>query len=336
MDWHGKVVVVSGASAGVGRAAARAFGEAGASVGLIARGEDGLEAAAKEIESTGGHALAVSTDVADSAAVDDAAAAVEERLGPIDVWVNVAMASVFARFWEIAPEEFQRVTDVTYLGYVHGTHAALRRMRARDHGTIVQVGSALAYRAIPLQSAYCGAKHAIVGFTSSLRTELMAEHSSVRVTMVHLPAVNTPQFGWVLSRLPRRPQPVAPIFQPEVPARMILHAAAHPERREYWVAWSTARAILGNRVVPGLLDRYLARKGIDAQQTNERDPHDRPVNLWSPVAGDHGAHGAFDQRALRASRAAWICRHRRLALCAGGLSVSALTAAATSSRRDHR
>jgi NAD(P)-dependent dehydrogenase (short-subunit alcohol dehydrogenase family) len=336
MDWTGKVVVVTGASAGVGRATVRRFARLGASIALVARGGDGLDAAAKDVESLGGRALVVPADVADFDAVDGAASSVEEHFGPIDVWVNNAMTSVFAPFWEIEPEEYHRVTDVTYHGYVHGTYAALQRMRPRDRGAIVQVGSALAYRSIPLQSAYCGAKHAMVGMTESLRTELMHESSNVAVTMVHLPALDTPQFGWVLSRLGRRAQPVPPIFDPDVAARMIVHAAEHPRRREYWVGWPTARVILAQRVAPGLLDRYLARHGFDAQQTEEPDAHDRPANLWTPVRGDHGAHGEFGARAKPHSAASWVSRHRHAVAGALGASAAALLAAPHLIRRNPR
>ncbi len=246
-----QVVVVTGASAGVGRATAKTFGARGAKVALLARGETGLAGAAREIREAGGQALPIPVDVADADQVEAAAARVEDELGPIDVWVNVAFTSVFAPFHQIRPEEFRRVTEVAYLGYVYGTMAALRRMRPRDEGTIVQVGSALAYRGIPLQSAYCGAKHAIQGFNESLRCELLHERSNVHVTMVQLPAVNTPQFTWVLSRLPRRAQPVPPIYQPEVAARGIVYAADHPRRREYWVGGSTVGTLVANAVMPG-------------------------------------------------------------------------------------
>jgi NAD(P)-dependent dehydrogenase (short-subunit alcohol dehydrogenase family) len=266
----------------------------------VARGDSGLEGASSEVELRGGRALAVPADVADYDQVKSAAERVEAAFGPIDVWVNVAFTSVFAPFWEITPEEFARVTEVSYLGYVHGTHAALERMRPRNHGTIVQVGSALSERSIPLQSAYCGAKHAVNGFTSSVRCELMHEKSRVRITVVQMPAVNTPQFSWVLSRLPNKPQPVPPIYQPEVAARAVLHAADHPDRKQYWAGGSTAATLLANRIAPPLLDRYLARKGFSSQQTDERADPDRPANLWEPLDGreqeDFGAHGEFDQR----------------------------------------
>src|SRR4051794_36942101 len=263
------VVVITGGSAGVGRAAVREFARHGYDVAILARANEGLEVAAKEVEQAGGRALAVPTDVAEAAAVEHAAQQVERELGPIDVWVNVAMASVFAPFWEVTPEEFERATRVTYLGFVWGSAAAVRRMRRRGHGVLVQVGSALAYRGIPAQAAYCGAKHAIVGMTESLRAELLADSPSVKVTMVHLPAMNTPQFGWVLNKLSHHPQPVPPIYQPEVAARTIVWAAEHP-RRAYWVGASTAGTILGNRLIPGLLDHYLARTGFGSQQTDQQ------------------------------------------------------------------
>jgi NAD(P)-dependent dehydrogenase (short-subunit alcohol dehydrogenase family) len=309
-----QTVVVTGASGGVGRAVACAFAARGAAVGLIARGETGLERAAEQVLDSGGRALALPLDVADPDAVDGAAALVEDELGPIDVWVNVAFSSVFAPFIETKAEEFRRATEVSYLGYVYGTQAALRRMLPRDAGTIVQVGSALAYRGIPLQSAYCGAKHAIQGFTESLRCELLHEKSGVRVTMVQLPAVNTPQFSWVLSRLPRRPQPVPPIYQPELAARAILRAADRPQRREYWVGTSTMLTLLANAVAPGLLDRYLARTGYDSQQTGERQRDGEPANLWSPAdsESDFGAHGEFDDEAHERDPQLWASQHHRL------------------------
>lgn len=310
-----EVVVVTGASAGLGRAIAREFARHGASVGLLARGVDGLEAAAREVEALGGRAFVVPTDVAHDDEVERAAAAIEEALGPIDVWVNNAMASVFSPIMEMKAEEFRRVTDVTYLGTVYGTIAALRRMRPRDRGTIVQVGSALAFRSIPLQSAYCAAKHAITGFTESLRTELRHDRSSVHVTEVHMPALNTPQFDWVKSRLPRQAQPVPPIFQPELAARAV-HWAAHQRRRQLWVGGSTVKAIIGERLIPGWLDRYLATFGYAGQQTEQPASPERPSNLWAPLKGDRGAHGRFDARARDYSLALAISMHRGLAATA--------------------
>jgi NAD(P)-dependent dehydrogenase (short-subunit alcohol dehydrogenase family) len=319
----GRVVVVTGASAGIGRAVACAFGARGDRVGLLARGETGLDGAAADVERAGGQALAVPTDVADHGQVEVAAEQVEQTLGPIDIWVNVAFTSVFAPFTQIRPEEFKRVTEVSYLGYVYGTRAALDRMLARDHGTIVQVGSTLAYRGIPLQAAYCGAKHAIQGFTEAVRCELLHQHSRVRITMVQLPAVNTPQFDWVLNRLPNRPRPVAPVYQPEVAARAVVHAADHPRRREYWVGGSTVGTLVANKLAPGLLDRYLARTAYEAQQTDQPTDPGRPVNLWEPVDGrggrDVGAHGAFDDEAANRSLQAWVGRRPGLAAAAGGL-----------------
>src|ERR1700678_4333243 len=277
-----ETVVITGASAGIGRATAELFGKRGANVVLLARGVDGLREAAKAVEAAGGRALEISTDVADFEAVDAAAAMAETSFGPIDIRVNVAFTSVFAPFWKIKPEEFRRVTEVSYLGYVHGTMAALARMRPRNRGTIVQVGSALGYRAIPLQSAYCGAKHAINGFTESVRCELLHEGSKVRITVVQMPAVNTPQFSWVLSRLPRHPQPVPPIYQPEVAAQGDVFAADHPDRKEHWVGASTVGKIVAQKYAAPVLDRYLARTGFDSQQTDERAVPGRPNNLWQP------------------------------------------------------
>jgi NAD(P)-dependent dehydrogenase (short-subunit alcohol dehydrogenase family) len=299
-DKRSKTVVITGASAGVGRAAARRFAAEGYDVALIARGLDGLNAAAKEIEQLGSRALVLPCDVADAKAIDDAARRTEEELGPIDIWVNNAMASVFSPIKEMTADEFRRVTDVTYLGYVHGTLSALHRMLPRDRGTIVQVGSALAYRSIPLQSAYCAAKHAILGFTESLRCELLHDGSRVHVTEVHLPALNTPQFGWVKSRLPNKAQPVPPIFQPEVAADAI-YFAAHHRRREMWVGRPTTQAIVADKIAPGLLDHYLAEVGYSSQQMDQPEDPERPNNLWEPVdaegLGDYGAHGTFDDRA---------------------------------------
>jgi short-subunit dehydrogenase len=329
----GEVVVITGASAGVGRAVAREFGRHRARVGLIARGRDGLAAAQREIEAAGGEALTFSIDVADADAVAHAADSVVERFGTIDVWVNNAMTSVFSPFAEMSPAEFRRVTEVTYLGSVYGTMAALRHMRPRDHGTIVQVGSALAFRSIPLQAAYCGAKHGLVGFIDSLRCELIHERSRVHVTMVQLPAMNTPQFGWVKSRLPHKAQPVPPIYEPEVAARAI-YAAAHKRRRTIEVGFSTVEAIVANKVIPGLLDLYLGRTGYAAQQTDELRPDDQPVNLWEPVPGDWGAHGAFADRARAHSLQAWFTLRRTpLRLLAAATVLAGLTTWATRRKR---
>jgi NAD(P)-dependent dehydrogenase (short-subunit alcohol dehydrogenase family) len=336
-----RVVVVTGASGGIGRATARAFGARGDAVALLARGDEGLEGAARDVEAAGGRALVVPVDVAVADEVERAAATVEEQLGPIDTWVNVAFSSVFAPFWEISPEEFARTTEVTYLGYVYGTKAALDRMLPRDRGAIVQVGSALAYRGIPLQSAYCAGKHAIQGFTESLRAELLHDRSNVHVTMVQLPAVNTPQFDWVLSRLPRRPQPVAPIYQPEVAARAILYAGDHPQRREYWVGASTVGTLIGDKFAGGLLDRYLGRTGVDSQQAEQPQPADAPANLWEPADGpdghDHGTHGRFDDRASARSPQVWASRHHGLlgAAAAGLVAVGAAAGGAAALLRRH-
>jgi NAD(P)-dependent dehydrogenase (short-subunit alcohol dehydrogenase family) len=318
-----EVVVITGASAGVGRAAVREFARRGAHVGLIARGRDGLEAARREVEEMGGRALVLPLDVADHEAVERAAETVERELGPIDVWVNNAMLSVFSPVEEMRPEEYKRVTEVTYLGVVYGTLSALKRMLPRDRGCVVQVGSALAYRGIPLQSAYCGAKHAVQGFMDSLYAELLHDESNVRVTMVQMPALNTPQFSWVKSRLPREPQPVPPIFQPEVAARAI-YWAAHNERRELYVGWPTVKAIVGDKLAPGFADWYLAETGYDAQQTEEPVAPARRDNLWEPLPGDHGAHGTFDARASDTSAQLWATTHRTLfALAGAGLLLGA-------------
>jgi NAD(P)-dependent dehydrogenase (short-subunit alcohol dehydrogenase family) len=326
-----EVVVVTGASAGVGRAIVRRFAADGARIALLARGRDGLEAARREVEAAGGQALVFPTDVADAAQVEAAAAAAEERFGPIDIWINNAMASVFSPVHKMEPEEYRRVTEVTYLGSVYGIMAALRRMRPRDAGCIVQVGSALAYRGIPLQSAYCAAKHAVQGFLDSLACELIHDGSAVHVTHVHLPAVNTPQFGWVKSRLPNKAQPVPPIFTPELMAEAI-HWAAHQRRREVWVGMPVVKAILGNRMAPGLLDQYLASVGYEGQQTDEPEDPNRPHNLWEPVPGDHGAAGRFGDRASGWSGQLWATRHRGLLAC-GLLAAAGTALAALAGRR---
>lgn len=319
-----KIAVVTGASAGVGRAAARAFAAKGYDVALIARGVDGLRGAMAEVAALGRRALALPLDVADADAVGRAADHIERELGPVDVWVNNAMTSVFSRFVDMRLDEFKRVTEVTYLGFVYGTYAALRQMIPRNRGVIVQVGSALAYRGIPLQSAYCGAKHAIQGFTESVRCELMHDGIDVRLTMVQMPALNTPQFGWVKSRLPRKAQPVPPIYQPEVAASAIVWAAEH-RRRQLFVGRSTEIAIHGNKFFAALGDRYLAKRGVASQQYDGRDDPNRPNNLWRPVAGDHGAHGDFDARATDRSLQLWLTEHRgwlaAAAIATGGVAL---------------
>ena len=320
-----QVVVITGASGGIGRASAVAFAARGGVVALLARGEKGLAGAAAEVERAGARALIVPTDVADDEQVSAAAARVEEEAGPIDVWVNSAFTSVFAPFDKITPAEFRRVTEVAYLGYVYATMAALRHMKPRDRGVIVQVGSALAYRGIPLQSAYCGAKHAIQGFHEALRCELLHDKSGIRVTMVQMPAVNTPQFSWVLSRLPRHAQPVPPIYQPEFAARAILFAADHPKRREYWVGSSTVGTLAANALAPGLLDRYLARTGFKSQQTERSQDPDAPVNLWEPADGrdghDFGARGDFDDTSHERDPQLWASHHHGV-LAAGAASLA--------------
>jgi NAD(P)-dependent dehydrogenase (short-subunit alcohol dehydrogenase family) len=303
--------VITGASAGVGRAAAQAFAREGARIALIARGRAGLEGARRDVEKLGGEAIVLPLDVADAKAVEKAAAKIEKELGPIDVWVNNAMASVFSPIKEMSADEFKRVTEVTYLGYVYGTLAALKRMLPRNRGLIIQVGSALAYRGIPLQSAYCAAKHAIQGFVDSLRCELLHDKTRVQVCMIDLPAMNTPQFGWVKSRLPRKAQPVPPIYQPDIAAEAIVYASHNP-RREFFVGMPTVGAITLNKIVPGALDRYLAHFGYNSQQYDGREDRHRPDNLWEPVdeEKDFGAHGKFDARATSHSPQLWTSMHR--------------------------
>ena len=320
------VVVVTGASGGIGRACARAFAERGAAVALIARGEKGLQSAAEDVRLRGGTPFVVPTDVSDADAVEAAVERIETELGPIDIWVNAAFSSVFSPFKEMTTDEFRRATEVSYLGFVHCTSSVLQRMLERDRGTIVQVGSALAYRAIPLQAAYCGAKHGIRGFTDSLRVELLHDKSKVHVTMVQMPGVNTPQFRWLRSRMPHQAQPVPPIYQPEIAAQAVVYAADHPRQREYWVGASTVLTILGNKVAPGVLDRYLARTGFTSQQTDEPRPADAPVNLWEPADGtaghDFGAHGAFDDRAKSRAPQLWLA-HNKYRIAGVGIAMAA-------------
>ena len=323
------VVVITGGSAGVGRATARAFAHKGFHVAVLARGQERLDAVRSEVEGAGVRGLALPVDVADADAVEAAASKIEDDLGPIDVWVNNAMTSVFSPVAELGADEVRRVAEVNYLGSVNGILAALSRMQPRNRGTIVQVGSALSYRAIPLQAAYCGSKHAIRGFVDSLRCELLHDKSGVRLTHVHLPALNTPQFGWVRCRLPFHPQPVPPIYQPEVAARAIVWAADHP-RREYWVGAPTPATILANAVAPGLLDRYLARTNFEAQQTDMPVDPDRADNLEGPVPGSQAAHGIFDAEAKDRSLQSRLSRHRRLV--AGAVSGAALLALAARRR----
>jgi NAD(P)-dependent dehydrogenase (short-subunit alcohol dehydrogenase family) len=312
----GPVVMVTGASAGIGRATVRELARRGASLGLLARGRDGLEAARREAEELGGRGLVLIADVADADAVERAATELEETFGALDGWINNAMVSVFSPIRDMTAAEYRRVTEVTYLGVVHGTLAALRRMAPRDHGVIVQVSSALAYRAIPIQSAYCAAKHAVLGFTDSLRCELLHDDSAVRVTMVHLPAVNTPQFDWVRNRLSGRPAPPDPLYQPEVAARGIVHALEHP-RRDVYIGDTTLKALYAQRFIPGVADRYLANTAWEGQM-DATDPDDpgRADNLHAPLPGDHGAHGRFDDRAVDWSLQAWSATHRPALLTA--------------------
>ena len=318
-----EVVVVTGGSAGVGRATARRFAGDGAAIGLIARDRDRLDDAVRELERSGARALAVEADVADPEAVEAAAERFERELGPIDVWINSAMTTVYSRVRDLEPDELRRVTEVTYLGFAWGTMAALRRMLPRDRGTIAFVGSALAYRGIPLQAAYCAAKHAIEGFFESLRTELLHDGSGVHVTMVQLPALNTPQFDWARTKLPRRPQPVPPIFQPEVAADAV-HWAVRRRRRELYAGWPTVQAIVGNKVAPEVVDLYLAKTGFDAQQTDEPVEPDRLDNLFEPVPGRFGAHGRFDDRARARSGQLALAKRRDLIAFAAGAAAAAL------------
>jgi NAD(P)-dependent dehydrogenase (short-subunit alcohol dehydrogenase family) len=318
---HPETVVITGGTAGIGRATAREFARHGCNVAILARGKEGLEATKRDIEDLGGRALAISTDVADWQAVEAAADRIESELGPIDIWVNNAFAGIFSRFMDVTPEEYERVTRVTYLGQVNGTRAALKRMLPRNRGKIVLVGSALAYRGIPLQSAYCGAKHALQGFIDSLRCELLHDKTNVTITMVQMPGVNTPQFDWIRAKLPGQPRPVGKVYQPEVAARAI-YAAAHDTRKEMLVGLPTVEAVWGNKVASSLLDEYLARTGFDSQQRPERVSPSRKDNLFEPVAGDHGAHGSFDSEAVDSSTELWITEHKKQ------LGIAALGAAA--------
>lgn len=308
-----KIVAVTGASAGVGRAAALAFARLGADVALLARDEEALSRVADDARKFGVRALSIAVDVSTAEAVEAAAERIESELGPIDVWVNNAMVTMFSPVARMTPAEFARVTEVTYLGYVWGTMAALARMTRRDKGVIVQVGSALAYRAIPLQSAYCGAKHAIRGFTDALRCELMHDKSGVRVTMVQMPALNTPQFDWAPSRMPGAPRPVSPVYEPEVAARAIVWAATHP-RRELHVGLSSIKAIVANKIAPGYLDRYLAKRAFRAQQRRSPTDPSHPVDLWQPVAGAHRLRGSFSKEAKSTCATLWLDTHRGAAL----------------------
>ena len=317
-----RVVVITGAGAGVGRAAAEEFARQGCDVALLSRDKDRLERAAEELRRHGVRALAIPTDVADAHAVEQAATQTEEQLGPIDIWVNVAMATVFAPVSKLTPEEFERGTRVTYLGQVHGTMSALSRMRTRNAGTIVNVGSALGYRSVPLQSIYCGAKFAIRGFTDALRSEIIHDGLAVHLTMVDLPAVNTPQFDWAINKMGRRAEPVAPIYQPEVPARAIYFAATH-KRRQIWVGYPTVQAILANRIAPGLIDKYLAKTGYSGQLTHEPTEPDAPGNLFEPVPGPYGAHGRFDNRSRAGSWEMFTDRHRNVFWAAVGIGAVA-------------
>ena len=324
----GKVVVVTGASGGVGRALVRKLGEKGCKLGLLARGKDGLEGALRDVERSGGRGLVCETDVAQPDRVEAAAESVERELGPIDVWINNAMVSMYSPFWEIGPEEYKHITEVTYLGQVYGTMSALKRMKPRDRGVIVQVGSALAHRSIPLQSAYCGAKHAIAGFTESIRSELIHEKSNVRITIVHLPGVNTTQFEWTKNRLPHKPRPTGPIFQPEVAADGIIFAAENPGRKKVVVGLPTLEAIVGEKFIPGLLDHYLAHAAWEGAQLPEpADPNHRD-NFWEPLPGDHGSHGPFDSQAREHSPQLWATRHRAGLLALAGAGVGAAVYAA--------
>ncbi|MCM5704521.1 SDR family oxidoreductase [Larsenimonas salina] len=331
-----ETVVITGASAGLGRAIALEFARHGAQLGLIARDEDRLNTLKDEIEAAGGKALIFSLDVTESDALDHAAGEVENTLGPIDVWVNAHMTTVFSAFHDMSADEFKRVTEVTYLGNVYGTMAALKRMRPRNRGSIVQVGSALAYRAIPMQTAYCAAKHAIKGYTEGLRCELIAEKSRIHLTMVEMPGLNTPQFDWCKSHLPRRARPVAPVYQPEVGARAV-YWAAHNRRRDLWVGASSVMTILGSRIAPGLMDRYLARNAIGGQQSNQAEDPTRPDNLWATVPGERGTRGRFSNEARPHSAQLWAATHRKeIGLVAGAGVILGLLIGGECTRQSRR
>jgi NAD(P)-dependent dehydrogenase (short-subunit alcohol dehydrogenase family) len=327
----GSTVVITGATNGIGRATVRRFAGPGVRIALVARGEDGLEAARAEVERAGGRALVLPTDVADAGAVDAAAAAAEEALGPIDIWINNAMATVFAYLWDVSPEEFRRANEVTYFGSIWGMQAALKRMRPRDRGTIVQVGSALAFRGVPLQAPYCGAKHGIQGVFESLRTELRHTKSKVHLTGVHLPGVNTPQFEHARDKLDRVSMPVAPVYQPEVAADAI-HWAAHHRRREIYVGVPTVYTIWGNKLAPWLAERYLAATAVKGQLSDQPKPPGRPDNLFDPVPGDPGAHGPYDDKAHGRSVQLWATKHRRAVAAVAGLAAAGAAGAAARSR----
>jgi NAD(P)-dependent dehydrogenase (short-subunit alcohol dehydrogenase family) len=320
-----EVVVVTGGTAGVGRATVREFAKNGADIAILARGEDRFQAVTREVEELGGRALAIRTDVADADAVEQAADRIERELGPIDVWVNNAFVGIFARFLDVTPEEYERVTAVTYLGQVNGTRAALKRMLPRDRGSIVLVGSALAYRGIPLQSAYCGAKHAIQGLLDSVRAELLHDKSKVTITMVQLPGVNTPQFEWIRAKLPGKPRPIGTVFQPEVAARAI-YFAAHSDRKEMLVGFPTVQSIWADKALSSYLDEYLADVGFAGQQDREPVSPGRKDNLFEPVPGDFSAHGRFDSQARASSPELWISIHKKQ-LGAAALGVAAVAAA---------
>jgi len=318
-----EVIVITGASAGLGRAIAQRFARDGCAIGLIARGEERLESARADVEALGGTALVLPLDVADADAVEAAAARVEQELGPIDVWINNAMVSIYSPIKETSAAEFRRVTEVTYLGYVHGTLSALKRMLPRDRGVIIQVGSALAHRSIPLQAAYCASKHAIMGFHESLLSELIHDGSHVRATMVQMPAMNTPQFDWAKNRMPHRTQPVPPIFQPEVGADAVHHAVRHDVGREFLVAWPTLKAVLGEKVVPGYIDRKLGKTGYQGEQTAEPADPNQKDNLWEPAPGDFAAHGRFDDRSRDASVELWMAKQKPWLMLAGAVALGA-------------